>query len=172
MQRGWWSTADRVGAPLGHVLLLTAFILPWVVGDFGARDSFTGVDLARVASGAAGVDGAEWHGISRAAEVILLAIPLLAANALLLHGLAFVTPAAHDGARRVARWLAEAQALALLVVVVMLVVASGELTMRPGVGLVLACIACAVTLAPAFLVRTPRVHLRSHALEEASEPSV
>lgn len=124
-------------AALGHALALVGFAQPWVVGEFGAREQFSGLDLTRVASDlvAQGPAGATLA-LPISAAVLLL-VPLAAANALVLlaahRGGVLSRTAAHRAAALLALPIAAVAALGLVLVV--LSMGEGSLIDRPGVGL-------------------------------------
>ena len=87
----WAPRRGTVGtglAAVGHGLMFAGFLQPWVAGQFGARDRLSGLDLARF------TDGLIDHGLAGetltlpVTRALLFAIPVIAANALLILALA------------------------------------------------------------------------------------
>ena len=94
--------AQALIAAAGHALVLIAFLLPWVGGEFGPRATLSGLSLARLAGDAAAND-LGGHGASALAlRVALFAVPVLAVDALAMLGggsrLGFSTAALHRAA--------------------------------------------------------------------------
>ena len=94
--------AQALIAAAGHALVLVAFLLPWVGGEFGPRATLSGLSLARLAGDAAAND-LGGHGASALAlRVALFAVPVLAVDALAMLGggsrLGFSTAALHRAA--------------------------------------------------------------------------
>lgn len=146
------STAGVGLVAAGHGLVLAGFMLPWVTGDFGAREQFSGLDLARTTSGL--IEAGLGNAALRTVEVVLLAVPILAANALLL----LVVSRLGLVSRRVAATAASVMAIGALVVTALVLVlvlsARGEFIRGPGAGLVVALVGGGIALVPAVLAAT------------------
>lgn len=145
------------GAALGHGLIFVGFLQPWVAGQFGARDRLSGLDLARL------TDGLIDHGVAGDAlslpitRALLFALPLAAANALLLLALGRLglLPSAH--ARHLALLLAlPAAAIALAATALLLVAATEDgVVDGPAFGLLLVAAGAALAVAAWRLAGEP-----------------
>jgi hypothetical protein len=113
-------------AALGHGMVFVGFLQPWVSGQFGARDRLSGLDLARI------TDGLIDYGLSGEAltlpitRFVLFALPVAAANALLLLALGRLGLIAPAHARHVALALAVFVALVTLVAHALLLLATAD----------------------------------------------
>ena len=144
-------------AALGHGLILAGFFLPWVVGQFGARDQLSGLDLARLAGDAIS------HGLAADAlalpitRVALLLVPLAAVNALLVLAAMYSGALSVPHAQRLAAWLAApVAAVALIAIALVLIsIGDGEILAGPGIGLPLVLLGASLVLVPALLLRSP-----------------
>ena len=140
-------------AALGHGLALAGFLQPWVVGQFGAREQLSGLDLARLAGGVI------THGL--AGEILALAVsrfalllvPLAAANALVLLGAIALGALNHGTAHRASVWLAVPIVLVSLVglAVVLLSMGDGSVLRRPGIGLLVVILGASLVIASTAL---------------------
>lgn len=98
-------------AALGHGMVFVGFLQPWVAGQFGARDRLSGLDLARI------TDGLIDYGLAGEAltlpitRFVLFALPVAAANALLLLALGWLGLLAPAHARHLGLALAVPVAL-------------------------------------------------------------
>ncbi len=114
------ATVASALSALGHGMIFVGFLQPWVAGQFGARDRLSGLDLARV------TDGLIDHGLAGDAltlpvtRVLLFAVPVIAANALLMLVLGHVRILERTHARHVAFALAIPAALIALIALALL----------------------------------------------------
>jgi hypothetical protein len=113
-------------AALGHGMVFVGFLQPWVAGQFGARDHLSGLDLARI------TDGLIDYGLAGEAftlpitRFVLFALPVAAANALLLLALGWLGLIAPTHTRHVALTLAVPVALVALVAHALILIAATE----------------------------------------------
>ena len=111
-------------AGVGHGMVFFGFLQPWVAGQFGARDRLSGLDLVRI------TDGLIDHGLAGdvltlpVTRVLLFAVPIAAANALLLLVLARVGIMERAHARHLVSALALPTAFVVIVAHVLLVLAA------------------------------------------------
>ena len=145
-------------AALGHGMVFVGFLQPWVAGQFGARDRLSGLDLARV------TDGLIDHGLAGDAlalpitRVLLFAVPIAAANALVLLALARTGVIGRSHARRLALALAVPGALVALVAHVLLMLAAtteNGVVNGPAFGLFVVTAGAAIATGASLLERTP-----------------
>ena len=141
---------------LGHALVLTGFLLPWVGGSFGARDAFSGLDLARLPGGLIAAGIGHQAITSPIAHVALPGVPVLAADGLLLLAIARLGLLSRRTACRAAFVLAAPIALAALLVLVLVIGAArrGDMVAGPGVGLYLAAAGAGIALLSGGIDRT------------------
>lgn len=119
-------------AATGHVVVLVGFVLPWVAGEFGARSELSGLALARLADGLA-TSGATGDALTMpVARIVLLLVPLAAANALLLMALARLGVIRRDTARRGAMVLAMLMTVTGATALVLLSLGTRESTIIAG----------------------------------------
>lgn len=145
-------------AALGHGLVFVGFLQPWVAGQFGARERLSGLDLARV------TDGLIDHGLAGEAltlpitRLVLFALPVIAANALLLLTLAQVGVIERSHARHLAFALAiPAVLVAALALVLLVLTASGDgVVDGPAFGLLLVAAGALLAAGSWFLEYRPR----------------
>lgn len=125
-------------AAFGHGLALTGFMLPWIVGEFGVRQQLTGLDLTRLA-GDTITDGLAGDTLALPlARLVLLLIPLAAANALVLLVANRVGALSHTVAHRAAVLLAVPIVSIALVGLALVLVSIGDGVLTgPGFGLVI-----------------------------------
>jgi len=140
-------------AAAGHGLTLAGFLLPWVVGEFGVRQQLSGLDLARLAGDTLteGLAGATLAlTISR---VVLLLVPLAAANALALllaHQIGVLSrPSAHRAAFLLALPVLAIGLTGLLLVLVSI----GGVISSPGLGLLLVIAGAALASGSSLIPR-------------------
>ncbi len=121
----------RVGGPkrellaaAGHLVILAGFALPWATGEFGARSEFSGVALVRLAEGIMETGLADGTFAMPLARLVLILVPLAAANALLLLILARLRALNRDTARRCAVALAVPVGVTALSALTLLVIAA------------------------------------------------
>jgi hypothetical protein len=113
-------------AALGHGLVIAGFLQPWVAGQFGARDRLSGLDLVRI------TDGLIDHGLAGDAltlpitRVLLLGVPVAAANALLLLALGRIGLIQRQHARHLAALLALPAAAVVLAAHALLILAAAD----------------------------------------------
>ena len=113
-------------AAVGHGMVFVGFLQPWVAGQFGARDRLSGLDLARI------TDGLIDYGLAGEAltlpitRFVLFALPIAAANALLLLALGSLGLIAPMHARHLAFALAVVVALVALLTHALLLLAAAE----------------------------------------------
>jgi hypothetical protein len=111
-------------AGVGHGLVFVGFLQPWVAGQFGARDRLSGLDLVRI------TDGLIDHGLASdvltlpITRVLLFAVPVAAANALLLLVLARVGLMERAHARHLVSALALPTAFVVIVAHALLILAA------------------------------------------------
>jgi hypothetical protein len=111
-------------AAVGHGMMFAGFLQPWVAGQFGARDRLSGLDLVRI------TDGLIDHGLAGDAltlpitRVLLFAIPVAAANGLLLLALAWAGLIERAHARHLASALAIPTALVVVTAHILLILAA------------------------------------------------
>jgi len=140
-------------AAAGHGLALAGFLLPWVVGEFGVRQQLSGLDLARLAGDTLteGLAGATLAlTISR---VILLLVPLAAANALALllaHRLGVLS---RPSAQRAAVLLALPVLAIGLTGLLLVLVSIGGVLSAPGFGLLLVVAGATLALGSSLIPR-------------------
>ena len=77
-------------AAVGHGLVFLGFLQPWVAGQFGARERLSGLDLVRLTDGMIGYGLAGDALALPITRIALIAVPVAAANALLLLGLGYI----------------------------------------------------------------------------------
>jgi hypothetical protein len=159
-------------AVAGHGLVLVGFFQPWVAGQFGARERLTGLDLVRI------TDGLIDHGLAGDAltlpitRVLLLAVPVAAANALLLLSLGRLQliPRAH--ARHLALLLTLPVALVVLATHGLLLVSSGDESVidGPAFGIFVATAGALLAVA-SWLGELPALQRRPEATAHPSLPA-
>jgi hypothetical protein len=141
-------------AAAGHGLALLGFALPWVVGQFGVRQQLSGLDLARLAGDAIteGLAGATLAlSISR---IVLLIIPLAAANALALLAASHVGVLSHRTVHRAAVLLAlPVVAIALTGLTLVLLSLGDGVISAPGYGLLAVIAGGTLAIASVFFAR-------------------
>lgn len=111
-------------AAVGHGMVFVGFLQPWVAGQFGARDRLSGLDLARL------TDGLIDHGLASDAlalpitRLLLFAVPVVAANAVLLLALSRGGLIERAHARHLASALAIPTAIVVIVAHALLILAA------------------------------------------------
>lgn len=134
--------SPRTGAGaalLGHGLALAGFLQPWVVGQFGAREQLTGLDLTRLAGDAFSQGIAGDMLTIPVARIVLLVVPLSAANALALLLSIRLGLLPSSVAHRAAAWLAAPIAMVsgVGICLVALSMNDGPILAGPGLGIML-----------------------------------
>lgn len=143
-------------AAVGHGLALVGFLLPWVVGQFGVRQQLSGLDLARLA-GDAITEGLAGETLALSiSRVVLLLVPLAAANALALLGASHIGAISHGAAHRAAVFLAlPVVAIALTGLTLVLLSLDDGVLGAPGYGLLAVIAGGTLAIASGRLARPP-----------------